>query len=453
MTDLVSQKRNGGNKIKDSTKTLDLSYAQHLRELVAKAANVDRDYKVFGAKSHKYRLNPTVSIEEVQQFEQEYHLTLPEEYVFFLTKVGNGGAGPYYGLYSLKTLRIYNGDNQFNNNPVFIDNNLTLETWNQKVHDLYDDDCNGTDDNDAWDRIEAEILAGVLVIGTQGCTYDHLLMCKGSETGKIVYDNNDWTPDCPPFLTGMTFLDWYEQYFEEIIAGNDITSYGYIRLGTEAELLNAYSCAKELKEKSKILSGLFRFEKLSDDTIMFLEGITDQELDSARVQLLFKNDIKRGLLVFENLLERQHTDAVVDCARKMPQQYKNDYYNSMLTLLYGKNNTNKQKILYFLCDCSCKKAADIVAFATDEQNAEEFRKTAVYVMGTCDDVLDFMDSFILWMKGSSYWLAHTALQAMLNTRSASDQLLKAYRWMWDRYKNDSTMRANLQHAPITFDTI
>lgn len=58
----------------------------------------------------------------------------------------------------------------------------------------------------------------------------------------------------------------------------------------------------------------------------------------------------------------------------------------MLTLLYGKNNTDKQQILFFLCDCSCKKAADIVAFATEEQNTEDLQRVAVYVMGCGTDM-------------------------------------------------------------------
>lgn len=173
--------------------------------------------------------------------------------------------------------------------------------------------------------------------------------------------------------------------------------------------------------------------------------------DSTRVQLLFHNNIEKGLFVFESLLAGKNIKTAVDCSRKMPQQYKNDYYQSMLALLYGKNNTDKQQILFFLCDCSCKKAADIVAFATDEQNTEDLQKVAVYVMGECDDALDFIDQFILWMKGNSCGIAHTALQAMLNTGSASDKLLEAYQWMWDRYENNSAIRANLQHAPIKFD--
>jgi hypothetical protein len=35
----------------------------------------------------------------------------------------------------------------------------------------------------------------------------------------------------------MTFLEWYENYFREIISENSVNSYGYIRLGKEEELI------------------------------------------------------------------------------------------------------------------------------------------------------------------------------------------------------------------------
>ena len=131
------------------------------------------------------------------------------------------------------------------------------------------DDCT----DEVYDAIEEQILAGALVIGTRGCSYDTLMMCKGSETGKIVYDDYDRWSDCPPFLTGMTFLDWFECFFEEIIAGHDVTSYGVKRLDTEEELIKAYAATADEEEKWEILSSLWRFEKLSTQAVDLLMNI------------------------------------------------------------------------------------------------------------------------------------------------------------------------------------
>ena len=48
------------------------------------------------------------------------------------------------------------------------------------------------------------------------------------------------------------------------------------------------------------------------------------------------------------------------------------------------------------------------------------------------------------MRGDSYWLAHTALQAMAGTPCA--ELVETYSWMWEKYKTDKIMVSNLETA-------
>ena len=43
-------------------------------------------------------------------------------------------------------------------------------------------------------------------------------------------------PELRSLLTGLTFLEWFEQYFLEILAGHNLTSYGYISLKSQQEL-------------------------------------------------------------------------------------------------------------------------------------------------------------------------------------------------------------------------
>ncbi|MDE7478915.1 MAG: SMI1/KNR4 family protein, partial [Lachnospiraceae bacterium] len=160
-----------------------------------------------------------------------------------------------------------------------------------------------------------------------------------------------------------------------------------------------------------------------------------------------KTDLEKGLAVFERLLEGENPTAAVGCLYSIPKEYNNNYYKRVLNLLYEEHNTDKRSILFFLSDCSCKKASDIVAFATDEQTEEYLRKDAIYVMGQCDDVLEYTKQFILWMKGDSRLIARTALQVMIRTKAASDDLIEAYKWMWTKYEKDAEMRTSLQHAP------
>ena len=57
--------------------------------------------KVFGSDSHGFHTNPPLSVESVREFEAQHRVTLPQEYKGFLIQVGNGGAGPAYGLFKL----------------------------------------------------------------------------------------------------------------------------------------------------------------------------------------------------------------------------------------------------------------------------------------------------------------------------------------------------------------
>src|SRR6185503_8101468 len=75
-----------------------------IEALIAKLARLraaDPKYKLFGAETHKYRLGPTVSERELTEFESRHGISLPEDYREFLRTAGNGGAGPFYGVFPL----------------------------------------------------------------------------------------------------------------------------------------------------------------------------------------------------------------------------------------------------------------------------------------------------------------------------------------------------------------
>ena len=104
-------------------------YAAYLRDLVQKASLADPERKVFGADTHQYELNPVLSLEEVQAYQEKYHVVLPSEYVFLITQVGNGGAGPYYGIYPLDLKR----SRHENMGVPFITSHLTQQQWTGKL--------------------------------------------------------------------------------------------------------------------------------------------------------------------------------------------------------------------------------------------------------------------------------------------------------------------------------
>ena len=60
--------------------------------------NLDRLYSTFGSNRHKYELNKPKTEVEIKEFEMANNISLPIEYRDFIKIIGNGGAGPYYGL-------------------------------------------------------------------------------------------------------------------------------------------------------------------------------------------------------------------------------------------------------------------------------------------------------------------------------------------------------------------
>lgn len=415
-------------------------HAAYIKDLVRRAGIVDSGRKVFGSDKHQYRLNPVITPAAVRAHEERYHFKLPEEYTFFLTKVGNGGAGPYYGIYPLAKLEHYHENIEESGKPAWIDDTLTPDRWAEKMNLLEDDDV--------YDQVMKEISSGFQVIGTQGCTYDNLLMVSGSETGRIVYIDWNLIPENVPFLTGMRFLEWYEGFFREIIKGNTVDSYGYIRLGTEQELIAAYENA-EMKDKRSILISFCRFAKVGEETIQFLLGIDNHEVDDVRTDLLLKFDLKYGIELFETLLDGANVEAAIKCARRLPKENFDQYYDKMLHLLYHFESSREREdgcsyrdsLLFFLSDCQSLRAKDLVAFASRSDVPDDERRTAIYVMGKAKDKRSCLDHFISFMREDSLWVAHSALQAVAGV--ASPELVPTYEWMWDKYRHDEMMRSNL----------
>ena len=178
------------------------SFPEKAREIVKIASQVDSRHNIFGSEKHKYKFNPVASMERVRSFEEKYNIKLPEAYVSFFTQVGNGGAGPEYGLYSLEHIEQYESEYllQDDSDEIFIDKNLTLEKWNSTVRKLDE-----IDDDETYDSMMRRIMKGAVVIGTRGCTYDNLLMCSGSQAGKIVYWDWNMLEDYPPIFSDKTF--------------------------------------------------------------------------------------------------------------------------------------------------------------------------------------------------------------------------------------------------------
>ncbi|MDE5950433.1 MAG: SMI1/KNR4 family protein, partial [Acetatifactor sp.] len=433
------------SKPKKVEKQLTDGYAQYLRELIEEAGRVDAGREVFGAEKHQYRINPVVNMAEIRRAEEERHVKFPEEYVFYLTKVGNGGAGPDYGLYPFE--KVLAEDRNPYLGQIFeqtVTTQLTKEQWREHMRKL--DELGESFETDTdYERYKSILFSNMMPIGTQGCTLDNMLMLSGGDADRIMYIDWDMEEDGPPFDTGMTFLEWMEGYFEDIIDGCQMGSYGYRLRRTQQQVLEQYSFCRTLVAKRKLLDSLFRLKELGDETIDFLEELAfeDEEVTDVCCAVLLQMKQEKGLEVFGRLLAEKRISAIcngISSIRRLPMEVRPQFYRQALQILEEIQSEEGKSVYRYLMDCEQFRAGDIVGHVRRINNKELLR-TAIYAMGNAKDALDYVDLFIGWMKSEDYWIAHTALQAM--SHKMHEKLMPVYRWMDEKYKEDSTMQSNL----------
>ena len=73
-----------------------------IRAVLDEASKWDMDYQAFGTEVHFHLLRQPLPLEELETWEEQAGVTLPEDYKTYLTCLGNGGAGPDYGLPSFQ---------------------------------------------------------------------------------------------------------------------------------------------------------------------------------------------------------------------------------------------------------------------------------------------------------------------------------------------------------------
>lgn len=166
--------------------------------LVRELSSLDRNRRVFGAErrssgwGHDYRFNKPLKADHVSEFEIQHGIQLPEDYREFILTVGDGGAGPNYGIKTLAESSKYS--------------HLSVPfPWKAELT------LSGDAEYDLW-----ETYPGVLVSSERGCAYYDVLIVNGDAHGQIW---SDFTAvDCPLSPTHDSFLDWYVDWAQRCIS-------------------------------------------------------------------------------------------------------------------------------------------------------------------------------------------------------------------------------------------
>src|SRR5262245_5439146 len=178
--------------------------------------------KVFAAWHHGFVLNPPLTEPQVAEFEAAHRIRLPDEYRRFLIEVGNGGAGPYYGLFRLGERMHLRDLRPWTENDGVV--GVPAEPfphsgpWNDLTGEPPEED-EGDESYDA--RMEAfeeqyfspRHMDGAIPIADLGCALGHWLVVTGPEAGHVWCDHRSEGGGIFPLAAAererVTFLQWY----------------------------------------------------------------------------------------------------------------------------------------------------------------------------------------------------------------------------------------------------
>lgn len=429
---------------------------QRIKAKLTTAQKADQELKVFGAESHQYRINPPAPEREVSAFEERFSLDLPECYRSFLTSLGNGGpsyrgsaAGPFYGIYPLGqgVDELAERPASHLNKPAIVHPAMTDEEWATLIERIKDDD---EISDEGYEEERENIYGGLLPIGSQGCSCIHALVLNGPHAGRVV--NLDLDLQRPKFAFEMNFLDWYERWLDEVIAGyltqGGPTWFGYTMGGNDKHLMHVYAEANSRDTKLEAIKGFAKLATAADENCRkLLELCSEEEAEIRRLALAM-------LTKFAYHMARQSLHAHIlgdddDClaACQSIHWYARNNSNEWVDLLRSRlpkvdASETFRFISYLLLKSSGDFSEDFRPFCTHED--ENIRVTVFYSLGKMTNKNNLVELFIIGLDDVSAKVVHSALQALAGVRD--QRLRQAYDRILDRFKTDENyVLTNLKH--------
>jgi hypothetical protein len=214
---------------------------QQIQRIKAKLAQIQENIEEngweqyeqnFRVSAHGFQMNQPISLADLTSFEEQYSIQLPEDYRQFLLQVGNGGAGPYYGLLPLE--RWYDYSDPFGNSSL--EEVINLIHLDPVAH--FSGDCTAEPDPvtgygvDPGNEFPEFWSGGTIALCNQGCNYKSSLVVNGKYRGRVVYSGMMGEPY---YMPDACFLDWYERWLDETLSGKRIGWFGGYGWFDEAE--------------------------------------------------------------------------------------------------------------------------------------------------------------------------------------------------------------------------
>jgi hypothetical protein len=159
-------------------------FIEAVKRCTARLRQLDARRVVFGSSQHKYAFAAPLSEQSVLEYEAWHGVSLPLEYRAFITGIGNGGAGPFYGVLPLPS------------KP----SDLRRPWPYSQRHEVLDEELD----------LEPP---GAITIAEYGCGIFVLLVVKGVHAGEIWWDARHEEAGFDPILardgTRLRFDTWW----------------------------------------------------------------------------------------------------------------------------------------------------------------------------------------------------------------------------------------------------
>jgi len=434
---------------------------KRIKSKLKTAEKIDSKLKVFGAPGHKYVINPPVSNNEIEGLEKRYSIVLPDCYKSFLQHIGNGGsgyansgAGPFYGIYPLGQgveELIYEDAEKYLKNATILSPEMSDSEWEEITHKIERDDIS----DEEFEKEMGRIYAGILPIGSQGCTYLHGIVLNGEHKGKVI--NLDQDRQKPKFTFENNFLDWYERWLDEIISGDLLVEganwFGYAMGGSEEDLLKKLVFDDDNNtEVGNALTGLLKKKSLNEITLTSLNNnITNASLDDAKliIQILAKH--KHGN--WQSLIR--------DLGKK-------DLLSSLQFIFWYDKNDAKNWIEYIESNLIKVSDPETFRFATcilKESNQDfgvlisrfinhdnpDIRSTTIYSIGLLPNKHDYLSIFIQGLNDTENKVIRSSLQALEGIKNP--MLLMHYKRIAVKFTTEKDyILSNLERRLSEFQT-
>ena len=151
----------------------------------------------------RFALDGRLDDDALAAIEARLGLTLPADYRAFAQALGTRGPGPDYGLIGLDAAEPGGDGGRFTQPFALTEEFVPVDEDGEPVAPPIADD--------------AQLFDGTLRVAEIGCGYYHLMIVAGPRAGEVWVDYTCGDGSLAP--AAPTFLDWYERWLDDMLAG------------------------------------------------------------------------------------------------------------------------------------------------------------------------------------------------------------------------------------------